>query len=128
MQAALDARANAKTDEEVEAEAKRWAWKKGDFQIVPYGIMWGATNFDSQRCENGDYCLWIKSPTLHPGESDASVDAKSTRLGIDLAGPGVPWLDDAKINGKVEVDFQGQFNHSQQAWPVAASRLYRNKG
>jgi hypothetical protein len=71
--------------------------------------LWGSTNYDTQRCNNGDYCLWIQSPTIHPNESDASVDAKSTRLGLDLTGPGISWFDCAPITGKVEVDFQGQF-------------------
>ena len=53
--------------------------------------------------------LWIESQDLHHDEPDFNVDAKSTRVGLDFIGPGIPRLCDAKIGGKVEVDFQGQF-------------------
>jgi hypothetical protein len=94
---------------EVEADLKQWAWRKGDFRIVPYGTIWGDTSYDSQRSKIGDYCLWIESPTLHPNDPDYNVDAKSTRIGLDMFGPGIPCFGDAKIDGKVEVDFQGIF-------------------
>ncbi len=94
---------------EVQAEVKKLSWTKGDMRIVPYGTAWGSMSCDSQRAKIGDYCLWIESQTTHPNEPDSSVDAKSTRIGLDFFGPGIPCLDDAKIGGKVEVDFQGIF-------------------
>lgn len=97
------------TRDEVQAEVRKLAWAKGDFKIVPYGTIWGAMSYDSQRAKIGDYCLWIESQTTHPKDPDYSVDGKSTRIGFDMSGPGIPCLDDAKIGGKVEVDFQGQY-------------------
>ena len=94
---------------EVQAEVKRLSWTKGDMRIVPYGTAWCSMSYDSQRAKIGDYCLWIESQSTHLNEPDASVDAKSTRVGLDFFGPGIPCLDDAKIGGKVEVDFQGIF-------------------
>jgi len=94
---------------EVQAEVKKLSWTKGDMRIVPYGTVWGSMSYDSQRAKIGDYCLWIESQSTHPGEADASVDAKSTRVGLDFFGPGIPCLNDAKVDGKVEVDFQGIF-------------------
>lgn len=97
------------TRDEVQAEIKKGCWTKGDFRITPYGTLWGDMSYDSQRAKIGDYCLWIESPTLHNTEPDFNVDAKSTRIGLDLIGPGIPCLNDAKVAGKVEVDFQGIF-------------------
>lgn len=97
------------TRDEVQAEVKKLAWSKGDFRVVPYGILWGDMSSDTQRAKIGDYCLWIESQTLHRDEPDFNVDAKSTRIGFDMFGPGIPCLGDAKIDGKVEVDFQGIF-------------------
>lgn len=97
------------TREQVQAECKKMAWTKGNFRIVPYGTLWGSMSYDSQRARTGDYCLWIESQSTHVGEPDASVDARSTRLGFDLFGPGIPCLGDAKIGGKVEIDFQGYY-------------------
>jgi hypothetical protein len=97
------------TREQVQAEVKKSAWTKGNMRIVPYGTLWGDMSYDSQRARTGDYCLWIESQSTHVGEADASVDARSTRLGIDVFGPCIPCLGDAKVGGKVEIDFQGYY-------------------
>jgi hypothetical protein len=97
------------THGELQAEVRRMAWRKGDFTIVPYGIIWGDMSYDSQRSKIGDYALWIESQDTHHDEPDFNVDAKSTRIGLDFIGPSSPFFCDAKISGKVEVDFQGQF-------------------
>jgi hypothetical protein len=49
--------------------------------------------------------LWVDSPSVRRG-TEFSLDAKSTRLGCDIAGPTLAGLDDAKTGGKVEIDFQ----------------------
>jgi hypothetical protein len=97
------------TRQELQVEARKWAWRKGDFTIIPYGTIWGSMSYDSQRSKIGDYCLWFESPDVHHDEPDFNVDAKSTRVGLDFLAPGLPCLGDAKVTGKVEVDFQGQF-------------------
>lgn len=97
------------TREEFQAATKTLAWRKGDITVVPYGIVWGSMSYDSQRSMIGDYCVWIQSPDTHPGEPDYSIDAKSSRFGFDILGPSIPFFGDAKIDGKFEFDFQGQF-------------------
>jgi hypothetical protein len=97
------------TRQELQAEVNKMAWRKGDFTVIPYGTIWGSMSYDSQRSKIGDYALWIESQDVHPNDPDFNVDAKSTRLGLDFTGPGIPCLGEAKIGGKVEVDFQGQF-------------------
>lgn len=93
------------TMDEIRGEMKKLAWKKGDFSIVPYGILWGNMAFNSERVSPGSYALFVQSASLQP-ESEFLVDARNTRLGIDVAGPQVPCLDCAPSGGKVEVDFQ----------------------
>lgn len=97
------------THQELKAEVSKMAWRKGDVTVVPYGTLWGSTSYDSQRSKIGDYALWLESQDTHHDEPDYNVDAKSTRVGIDITGPASPLLCDAKVGGKVEVDFQGQF-------------------
>lgn len=94
--------------DELRAEMKKLAWTKGDFQIVPYGVLWGSTTYETARSNVGDYTLYVFSST-DQGEAAWHVDAKSTRLGLDFAGPRIPALGCAESGGKVEIDFQGTY-------------------
>ena len=96
------------TMNELKGEMKELAWTKGDFKIVPYGILWFNMAWETQRTNNGDYTLFVFSPDDHPGDA-FHVNARSTRLGINVSGPRVPCLHCAPSGGKVEFDFWGQF-------------------
>lgn len=98
----------APTMDQVREEIKKQAWTKGDIKIIPYGSLWATTSYETQRSNIGDYVLYLFSPSDRPGEC-YHVDAKSTRLGLDFAGPQLPRFGDAQTGGKVEIDFQGQF-------------------
>lgn len=96
------------TWDEVRSEMKDLAWTKGDFKVVPYGILWGTTTYETSRTQIGDYTLWAISPD-DEGEAAVHFNGKGTRLGIDVAGPQVPFFCCAKSGGKVEIDFEGNF-------------------
>jgi hypothetical protein len=96
------------TREELQGAMQKLAWTKGDFKFTPYGRLWTTMSRDSQKTNNGEYVLWVNSPDTVEG-ARFQVDAKSTRLGLDMAGPGIRCLDGAKIGGKLEIDFQGTF-------------------
>ena len=72
MSAPIEATSNAPapsevvTRQELQAEVKKMAWRKGDFTVVPYGTIWGSMSYDSQRSKIGDYALWIESPDTPP--------------------------------------------------------------
>jgi hypothetical protein len=93
------------TLQELRGEMKKFAWKKGDFSIVPYGILWGNMVSSTERTSPGSYTLFVQSASLQP-ESEFIIDARNTRLGIDVSGPQIPCLDCANSGGKVEIDFQ----------------------
>ncbi len=95
--------------DDVRAEMKSLAWSKGDFRIVPYGVLWANVVYETSRTQIGDYTLWGISPQ-DEGEDAVHLVAKSTRLGIDVAGPRIPFFCCAKSGGKVEIDFQGGFS------------------
>lgn len=101
------------TLDELRAEMKKLAWSKGPLTITPYGRIIVDTIFETERSTEGDLILWVDSPDVQ-GEAASYVDAKSTRLGLDVAGPPVPLCGRAALSGKVEFDFQGQY-------------VYRNK-
>jgi hypothetical protein len=97
------------TLDELRAEMKKLTWTKGDFRIVPYGILWFNMALETQRTNNGDYTLYAYSPDVRDGALAFQVNARSTRLGLDIAGPRIPRFHCAESGGKIEIDFWGQF-------------------
>jgi len=93
------------TLDELRAEMRKLAWKKGDFTITPYGYLWGNMVYSTERTTPGSYTLYVQSATTGP-ESECIVDERNTRLGFDVGGPKIPCLGDAVGGGKVEIDFQ----------------------
>jgi hypothetical protein len=96
---------NHATMEQVQSEAKKYSWKKGDFTITPYGWLWSNMVNNSERTNPGSYTLYVLSASTGP-ESEFIVDARNTRLGFDVGGPQIPFFNCAKSGGKVEIDFQ----------------------
>jgi len=90
---------------EIAAEAKKAAWSKGDFKIVPYGFLWTSIVSETTRTNPGSYTVWVPSAD-DQGESAFFLDPRRTRLGLDIAGPRIPFFHWAKSGGKVEIDFQ----------------------
>ena len=96
------------TFDEIKREMEKLVWRKGPFRIVPYGCITVSTVYETERSTEGDIILWVDSPDVH-GEDAFYIDARSSRLGVDIAGPPVSIFPCAKVGGKVEFDFQGQF-------------------
>jgi hypothetical protein len=94
--------------ETLRQEMSKLAWTKGDFTITPYGRVVVSTVYETERSYPGDIILWAQSPDVQ-GEDAYYVDAKSTRLGLKVAGPGADWCPTAKLGACVEIDFQGQY-------------------
>ncbi len=88
------------------APASGLAWQKGDCKIVPYGTVWFAMSYDTQRAVPEPYIWYVRTPSLED-DSDFSATARSTRLGFDVTGPRVPFFDCAQSGARVELDFQG---------------------
>jgi hypothetical protein len=97
------------TLDELRAEMRKFAWTKGDFTIVPYGILWANLVEETGRTYPGNYPLYVSRPR-EDANADCYVDVRSTRLGIDVLGPQIPCLDCAQSGGKVEIDFQRQID------------------
>lgn len=93
---------------ELQTEMKKLAWTKGDFKIVPYGFINVSTVYESQPTTTGEYALYVDSPSTRRGHV-MHIDAKTSRLGLDVTGPLPPLVTDAKLGGKVEIDFQGPY-------------------
>ena len=90
---------------EIATEAKKAAWTKGEFRIVPYGFLWASMISQTERTTPGSYTLWVPSSD-DQGESAFVLDARRTRLGLNIEGPTVPYFHCATSSGTVEIDFQ----------------------
>mgnify|MGYP005839350737 FL=1 len=94
------------TLDELKGEMKKLAWTKGDFKIVPYGFLWADMIYGTDRTYPGAYTLWVPSrPTQ--GEEMFVIDARRTRLGLNIEGPRIAYFNNAKSGGQVEIDFMG---------------------
>jgi hypothetical protein len=96
---------------QVQSEIRRLMWTKGDLQVIPYGMLWGNAVYATERMNptSMSYALFVESASTQ-GEDEATVDGRTTRLGVDVLGPRVAWLGNAQLGGKVEIDFQGNIN------------------
>lgn len=99
--------------DELRGEMKKWTWTKGDFRITPFGYIACSTIYETEKSVTGEYTLYVISPDVQ-GEDAFYIDPKSSRFGLDVAGPNVPWLADAKFGGRVEFDFQGPFINANE--------------
>jgi hypothetical protein len=96
------------TLDELRAEMRKLAWSKGDYKVIPYGIFWASSSYETSRTFTGDAPFYVYSGA-NEGEDSFHVDAKSSRLGIDVIGPRLWPFCCAESGGKVEIDFQGSF-------------------
>ena len=90
----------------VRGEIKKFTWTKGDFKITPYGSLWTDMVYETARTYPGPYTFWSLSSQTG-GEPAFFVDARRTRLGLDVAGPRIPFFNCAQSSGRVEIDFEG---------------------
>lgn len=109
-----DPKLKAKTDQ----GSSKLAWVKGEYNIVPYGTLWGSAIYASDRCIPGPFILYVASASLE-GEDDFVIDTRRSRLGFDVAGPRVPLFGYASSGGRVEVDFQAALGTAEGLRVVA---------
>ncbi|MCD4727847.1 MAG: hypothetical protein K8R46_09305 [Pirellulales bacterium] len=111
------------TLEELRTEMKKQAWTKGDFKIVPYGILWGNMVYSTQRTTPGSYTVFVHSASTS-NEDEFIVDARNTRLGIDISGPRIPFFFCAPSGGKLEVDFQNSLISTENRATIMLRHAY----
>jgi hypothetical protein len=80
------------------------AWRKGEYLIVPYGIGWLNTAYETSRTVTGAFVLFVLPGDVQ-GDPSFIVNARATRLGFDVTGP---MILGAETAGRIEFDFHGQ--------------------
>ncbi|MBN2296729.1 MAG: bZIP transcription factor [Pirellulales bacterium] len=110
----------------MQSTAKKYAWTKGDFTIVPYGFLWGNMVYESGRTYSPgrSYVLWVMPGNQQGDDKVFLADGKNTRFGIDVGGPRLPLFCCAKTGGKIEFDFQGDFANTENKGGVLLRHAY----
>jgi hypothetical protein len=85
-------------------ESSNFAWRKGDYWIVPYGSGWLNLAYETSRTTTGAFALFVQSDDVQ-GDPSFVVNARATRLGFEVTGP---MLLGAETAGRIEFDFHGQ--------------------
>lgn len=83
-------------------------FRVGSISVVPYGRLWADMIYSDSRTSPGDFILWIDSPD-DQGEETFVIDARRSRIGMDLTGPELDFFGGINGGGKVEIDFYGTF-------------------
>jgi hypothetical protein len=108
---------------DLQGEIKKLAWKKGDFTLTPYGCLWGNSVYSTQRTSPGSYTMFVQSPTVQ-NEGEFIIDARNTRLGLDVLGPEIPFFNCARTGGKVEIDFQNSVLSTENKATILLRHAY----
>ncbi len=84
------------------APGQKPVWSNLGIQL--YGYIKLDAAYDSSRIDNGNYAKWVESEQYNDNDSQFSMTANETRLGMLINGKE---SDGIRTSGKVEVDFYG---------------------
>jgi hypothetical protein len=109
----------------MQSTAKKFAWTKGEFKVVPYGYLWANMVYLSSRTASSgrSYTMWVYSDDTH-GEDAFIVDGKTSRVGLAIVGPRLRLFNCAQSGGKLEIDFQGDFSKTANRGGVLLRHAY----
>jgi len=78
------------------------------FRIAPYGAFWADMVLATSRTNPGAFTFFVLSEEAQ-GEGTFTIDARRSRFGFDAFGPEIPIDGGLKSQGRVEIDFHGDF-------------------
>lgn len=103
------------TLDELKGEMKKLTWRKGDFQVTPYGTFWGSMSYATSRTYPGNFTLFALSNTGTNHSDQFYVDCRSSRFGLDVLGPSLDWWGGSTTGGKLEIDFQRMIDYDNKS-------------
>jgi hypothetical protein len=109
--------------EDMLEEMRSLVWTKGDYKVVPYGVLWGSGAYDSQRSYPGPFALYVISPQFQHVD-EFVLDTRRTRVGIDVTGPRIPRMWNGKSRGKIEIDFHGAITERENQATIQIRHAY----
>ncbi len=97
------------------AQKGKRGWSCGGFKVTPYGAFWADMIYETRDTVPGHFTLFVPSSDVHSSNSNAFyVDMRRSRFGFNLAGPRIGAFSRAKSQGRVEIDFIGDFITANQ--------------
>lgn len=99
--------------EEVAEHGCDFAWKKGELEIVPYGIIWASMSFENHPSVIGSSAFFLQPPSNVGNQ--CHLDYRGTILGFNIKGPKIGLFPHAKMQGKVEFDLQRTIDYENKA-------------
>jgi len=78
------------------------------FRIAPYGAFWADMVLATSRTNPGAFTFFVLSEEAQ-GEGTFTIDARRSRFGFDAFGPEIPIDGGLKSQGRVKIDFHGDF-------------------
>jgi hypothetical protein len=118
------------TEPVIQAALAKPAWEpKSPFRVVPYGAFWADAIYASRRVNPGAFTLWVE-PEQREGEGAFALDARRSRFGLNVDGPGIAALGVTESHGQVEIDFHGNFIVENRASVLLRNAYWeiRNEG
>ena len=85
-----------------------FAWGREGLKVVPYAAFWADMIYSTARTSPGAFTVFVFSRE-DQGEAAFTIDARRTRLGLEVIGPAVRRFAHAETGGRVEIDFHGNF-------------------
>jgi hypothetical protein len=101
----------------------------GKSRLTLYGFLRLDALYDTDRPKHTQLVLWALSEDLPgadgaaAGNSDFTMHPRLTRLGMDFDGPAVAELAEAKLTGKLEIDFYNLLPGASNSSPNAREFL-----
>lgn len=117
------------TREEVDAYIEKHiadsAWRVGPVKLTPYGCVWASMLVSDSRTSPQDAVMYAL-PSDAYGQTSTAFQARSSRLGLKMEGPDVPfWMfGEMKSSGKVEIDFRNDTGNAENKGSVLLREVY----
>ncbi|MBQ2820384.1 MAG: hypothetical protein IJF17_02235 [Thermoguttaceae bacterium] len=88
---------------------KDHAWRLGPMRVVPYGRLWASMLVTSSKTSSSTL-LGTPLTGEENGDPAFNIQARTSRLGVNIGGPDLEYFGGARSSGVVEFDFNNSAN------------------
>ncbi len=110
-------------DAYIDARVRENAWKVGPMSVTPYGRIWASVLGSTSRTVPQD-AVYRVLPDDAYGQSQVSLQARSSRLGLDIGAPDIDAFGGTHMSGKVEIDFRNDTGNAENKGSILLREVY----